>query len=67
MKKNILYVELSSKPNVDIYGITVPMWKHELEKSSLLILCHEYSRWNWQGFWVYIKSILYGSKLLLWS
>ena len=37
--KKLIYFELSSKPNIDILGITVSMWKNmTLKPSSLLMI-----------------------------
>ena len=37
--KNVFYLDLSSKPNVDIGGITVYMWKNVyLKQYSLLMM-----------------------------
>ena len=37
--KKLIYLELSSKPNIDILGITLSMWKNmTLKPSSLLMI-----------------------------
>ena len=38
MNKNMFYFELSSKPDVDILGITSYMWKKKTLKLSSLIM-----------------------------